>query len=237
MNKPIKISRSHNFIVGLLIAILALLGKTTFAQEVKVVQDLNLWSGVTLEKSFLKDWTISVKQEVRLEKDISQLNNFFTQAGLEYDINKNFSLEGKYRYIRNRKADGTSENNSRYTADIKYKGDINHFTVNYRLRYQKKVDNMRVFIAREPYEKYLRQRITINYNKLKGIRPYISAEIFQHYELHEFSYYDQLRILAGVRYEPKNIGQFNFAYGFERELNTVLPCTCFLLKINYTYKF
>ncbi len=227
----------HNFAVSILIIVLVLLGKTTFAQEVKVVQDLNLWSGVALEKSISKDWTISVKQEVRFEKDISQLNNFFTQAGLEYDINKNFSLEGKYRYIRNHKSDGSYENNSRYTADLKYKGKINRFTIYYRLRYQKEVESMHIFSRMEPYEKYLRHRITLNYNDFKRIKPYISTEIFQHYELYEFSYYDQLRILAGIRYEPKNIGQFNFAYGFNQELNTVLPYTCFLLKINYTYKF
>ncbi len=233
-NSKIKI---YNFTVSILIAILVLHGKTTFAQEVKVVQDLNLWTGVALEKSFLKDWTISIKQELRLEKDVSQINNVFTQVGIEYDINRNFSLEGKYRYIRNRKSDGAYENNSRYNADFKYKGEISHFTINYRLRYQKEVESMRVFNTREPYEKYLRQRITVNYDKLKLVRPYISAEIFQHYELYEFSYYDQLRILAGIRYEPKDIGQFNFVYGFDRELNTVLPCTCFIIKVYYTYKF
>ena len=35
------------------------------AQESKVVSDLGLWTGVSLEKSLKKDWTFSLKQEVR----------------------------------------------------------------------------------------------------------------------------------------------------------------------------
>ena len=88
-----------------------------------------------------------------------------------------------------------------------------------------------------PYEKYLRNRLTIRYNDLKKIAPYISGEIFQLFELYQFPRYHYMRIMAGVRYKPGKIGEFNLAYGFNQELNSTLPATRFILKINYTYSF
>lgn len=207
------------------------------AQETKVVRDLGLWSGFAIEKSVKKDWTFSLKQEIRLKQDISELNNYFTQAGIRYRINQNFSLEGKYRFTRDRKRDGTYENRSRYSFDLRYKGNLDFISLYYRLRFQKEVEGTNLMDPQEPYEKYLRNRLSIRYNDLKKIKPYLSGEVFQLFELYQFPRYDYVRLLAGIRYKPGKIGEFNMAYGFNRELNSPLPATFYIIRINYTYSF
>ncbi len=211
--------------------------KALNAQETKVVQYLQLWTGLEVEKSFFSSLTISLKEELRLEKDISQVDNLLTQVGAEYDINKNFSVGGKYRYVRNRGSEGHYENKSRFMIDLKYKADIRDFSFQYRLRQQREVESMNLFLGEESSEKHIRHRITFNYNKLKKIRPSISAEVFQLYELHESFYSENVRVLGGVRYKIQDYGQIKFQYGIERELNTLVPATFFMLKLNYTYKF
>lgn len=207
------------------------------AQETKVVRDLGLWTGVEIEKSFMKDWMFSLKQEIRLKKDVSEINNYFTQAGIRYRINRNFSLEAKYRFTRNRKSDESYETRSRYSFDLRYKGKLDFISVYYRLRYQKEVEGMNLLDSREPYEKYLRNRLSIRYNDFKKIEPYLSGEIFQLFELYQFPRYDYMRLLAGIRYKPGKIGEFNVAYGFNHELNTTLPATGYIIRVNYTYSF
>lgn len=207
------------------------------AQETKTVRDLELWTGVELEKSFLKNWKVSLKQEFRFRKNISEINNYFTQAGLRYRITRNFALEGKYRYIRNRKSDGLYENRSRYSFDLNYKGKINFITANYRLRYQKGVESMYLLSRTEPYEKYFRHRIVIQYNDFKKVEPFLSAEIFQLHELYQYPEWHWFRATAGISYKQKKIGEFKFAYGFDRELNSTVPYYGFLIRINYTYEF
>jgi len=79
------------------------------AQETKVINDLHLWTGAKIEKTFAKDWTISLEQEIRFKHNISEINNTFTEAGLSYRISKNFALWDRFlqdstfiRDVRNR---------------------------------------------------------------------------------------------------------------------------------------
>lgn len=220
-----------------LIGILLVLCFPLVAQESKVVSDLGLWTGVSLEKSLKKDWTFSLKQEFRFKEDISTLNNVFTQAGVRYRLNRNFALEGKYRLTWDKDDDGSMELRSRYNFDLRFKGRLDYISIYYRLRYQKEVKGMDLISLDEPYEKYLRNRIQIRYTDFKKIEPYLSAEIFQLFELYQFPRYHYMRFLVGVRYDLRKIGIFNLAYGINRELNSTLPATSYIFKLNYTYAF
>ena len=207
------------------------------AREMKVVRDLQLWTGAEVEKSFGKDWTISLGEEIRFKQNISEINNYFTEAGLRYGISKNFALEGGYRYTRDRKSDNSYETRTRYNLDLRYKGRLDFITIYYRLRYQKEVEGFNLFGQESGYEKYVRNRIRIMYSDFKRISPYVSAEIFQLFRFSRMAEFQYIRVLGGIKYEPGKMGAFGFAYGFNREFTQVEPATIYQFKINYTYEF
>lgn len=207
------------------------------AQEYKVVRDLHLWSGVKIEKRFDKNWSLFVAEELRLKHDITEINNHFTETGLRYRINKNFALEGQYRLTWDKKKEGNYENLTRYALDLRYKGKLDYITIYYRLRYQKEVEGWNLLDPEIPYEKYLRNRITVRYNKLHKIKPYVSAEVFQLFEPNRIAMYEYFRVLGGVKYIHNRAGEFNLAFGLNRELNAIQPAMIYLLKLNYTYSF
>ncbi len=207
------------------------------AQDEIVVRDLNLWTGVEIEKTVFDRWTLSLQQEVRLEKNATAFNSTFTQLGIEYELSKNFSLAGKYRYILNKKADEEIYQQSRYNADLSYKGRLKHISVSYRIRYQKEADNLQFFGWNETSDRYLRNRISISYTDLKKIKPYLHGEFFQIHETGAFLNKEKFRVTAGVKMSPKNVGTFNVSYGIEHELTEILPYTYFILKMNYKYEF
>ncbi len=206
------------------------------AQEKKVVKDLHLWTGVKIEKTFAKDWTISLEEEIRLKHNISGINNYFTEVGLRYRINKNFALGGDFRYTRDKKRDNTYESLSRYNFDLRYKGKLDFLTIYYRLRYQKEVEGMKLFDLNAPYVKHFRNRITIRLNSLKQIEPYVSAEIFQVFTPYLSPQFEYYRVVGGIRYEPGSFGEFKVAWGFNRELVSPEPAMIYMFKINYTYE-
>lgn len=207
------------------------------AQETKVVGDLQLWTGVKVAKTFAKDWTISLEEEVRFKNNISEINNYFTEAGLRYRINKNFSLGAAYRFTRDQKKDSSYVSQSRYHFDLRYKGKIDFLTIYYRVRYQKESGELEIFESAVPYARYFRNRLGIRMNNLKYIEPYATAEIFQVFTPYfspEFYYY---RIVAGVGIEPGNFGEFKLAWGFNRELSSSNPAMIYMFRVNYTYAF
>jgi hypothetical protein len=207
------------------------------AQETKVVRDLRLWTGAKIQKTFAKDWTISLEEEIRFKNNISEINNFFTEVGLRYRINKNFALGGGFRYTQDKTEANTYQGYSRYNFDLRYKGKIDFVTIYYRARYQKEVEGWEFYKMDVPYEKYFRNRIGVRINSLKWIEPYVTAEIFQLFtptSIPEFHYY---RIVAGVGYEPGNFGEFKVAWGFNRELSSAQPAMIYMFRVNYTYAF
>ena len=225
-------------VVRLLIVTIILLSVQSLAgQETKVVRDLQLWTGAALEKKVGKDWTFSLAEEIRFKQDISEINNYFTDAGVRYRISKNFALEAGYRYTRDRKSDGTYETLTRYNLDLRYKGQLDYISIHYRLRYQKEVEGFNLLDQGVDYEKYVRNRIRIRYDDFKKFKPYVSAEIFQQFSPNQTPEFEYVRIQGGVKYEPGKIGVFGFALGFNRELNEVEPATIYMLRANYTYKF
>lgn len=212
-------------------------GNILSAQETKVVSDLHLWTGVALEKRFAKDWSVFIGEEFRFKHDITVLNNFFTETGLRYRINKNFALEGQYRVTFDQNKDKSFDMLTRYALDLRYKGKIDMITIYYRLRYQKEVEGWNLVNPAIPYEKYVRNRISVRYTDFKRIKPYVSGEIFQLFEPNQNARFHYIRVMAGILYEFRKAGKVNLAWGFNRELNETQPATIYTLKINYTYSF
>jgi len=230
--------RLKNPLLSLLLVsiLLATLNKLS-AQETKVVQDLHLWTGAGIEKSIGKAWTLTLKEELRFKHDISEINNYFTDAGLRYRISKNFALEAAYRYTRDKKSDNSYENQTRFNLDLRYKGRLDFITIHYRLRYQKEVEGFNLIVQGTEYEKYLRNRIRIYYNDFKKFKPFVSSELFRVFKYAQTSDLEYTRVQGGVKYEPGTLGSFLLAFGFNRELTDEAPAMIYMFKLNYTYEF
>ncbi len=200
------------------------------------MSDLGLWTGVEVEKEVKRDWTFSLKQELRLKTNMSEINNTFTQAGIRYRINRNFSLEAKYRFTRDKKKDQRYENLSRYSLDLRYRGRLDFLTFDYRLRYQKEVEGMNLFQMDLPYEKYVRNRLSVRYTDFKNVEPFISGELFQLFEQYAHPRFHYMRLEAGARIETGDLGEFKLAWGFNREFEEVNPAMFYMVRINYTFE-
>lgn len=202
-----------------------------------MVSDLHLWTGVAIEKSFARDWSVFLAEEFRFKHDITVLNNFFTETGLRYRINKNFALEGQYRVTFDQNKYKNFDMLTRYALDLRYKGKISMITIYYRLRYQKEVEGWNLVNPSIPYQKYVRNRISVRYTDFKKIEPYVSGEIFQLFEPNLDARFQYVRVMAGILYTSRKAGKVKLAWGFNRELEDVQPTTIYTLKINYTYSF
>lgn len=220
-----------------LIFLMLYCGFPAAAQDYKVVRDLRFWSGIKVEKRLDKNWSLFLAEELRLKHDFAEISNHFTETGLRYKINKNFALEGQYRLTWDKKKESNYENLTRYSFDLRYKGKLDFISILYRLRYQKEVEGWNLIDPEIPYEKYFRNRITIRYNQLHKIKPYISAEVFQLFEPNQIARYEYIRVQGGIKYSHYKAGEINLAYGFNREINALQPAMIYLLKLNYTYSF
>jgi len=220
---------------SIIICLLFLFSGYGFSQETKVVHDLGLWTEIKIEKKIIKNLWASTSQHLRLNRNISGFDDFISEIGLLYEINKHFSIGTNGRYTRNKKYDGLIENDYRYDFDFRYKTELNEkLKFYYRFRYQKEFYGSGVFYKGvNYYESAIRNRIKFRWKYSNTHRFYSTAEIFRLTKKSRDPFFDKYRIFFGDDIST-HLGEFEVAFGAEHQLNSNNPYTYFILKIEYT---
>ncbi len=84
------------------------------AQDTKVTGDLEQWTSIEISKNLGKRWNISLDQQLRFIQDITRFDVYFADLGVDFKINKHFSIGANYRLYQNKNNDGHSNKHIRY---------------------------------------------------------------------------------------------------------------------------
>lgn len=224
-------------------------------QDSTVVRDFELWTGVTIKKSFLEDrLDLGLTEEFRFKDNAGTINNFFTELEVGYTIFKGLGAGIGYRYIRNNTKSGYQTMNRLY-ADVNYKHKIERLQLSYRFRFQNQ-DEMGVTRNEGdfPVTKY-RLRVKAQYNIKKWkLDPYLSAEIFYVHTNNQINYiesitenaypvnaFEKMRFTLGTDYKIKKWLEIGAFYRIEQELKSYplfynTPATYYIAGLNLTFK-
>lgn len=130
-----------------------------------------------ISKSVFKDFDISFSPQVRFN-DGFELKQYLFDAGVEYKINKYFSLGTGYRIGTEIKTDGEKTNFGRFSLDAKAKVRWMQFEPKFRLRYSNENDDFGNIS--EIKGNFLRYKFELAYNfSGSGFQPYLYTEYFQ----------------------------------------------------------
>lgn len=201
--------------------------------------DLESWNSLGLEYKLNKKWSFGLEEQLRLDENISEISEYFTQLETKYAITKKFDIGLGLRYIRENDNEGNVqgyENHFRFNVDASYKHKINDFTLKYRLRYQNK-NELGVSSSDGDYAKqYLRLKAAVAYNfKNWKLDPKFSAEIFNRFENGDVDQYNKYRLTLGTDYKIKNFGKLGIFYRIEKGINVDIPETTNIIGLKYTY--
>lgn len=203
------------------------------------VKDLESWTSIGLKYELNKKWSFKLEEQLRLDENISEISEYFTQLHAEYSISKNFDIGGALRYIRENDNKGNVqgyENHFRFHLDASYKHKLNDFSIKYRLRYQNK-NELGVSTDDGDYAKQnMRFKTSVGYDIKKWkLDPEFSAEIFNHFEEGEDNSFSKYRLTLGTDYKIKNFGKITLFYRIEKELNVDIPEITNIIGLKYTY--
>ncbi|WP_340158978.1 DUF2490 domain-containing protein [uncultured Maribacter sp.] len=201
--------------------------------------DLQSWNTLGLEYEPNKKWSFGLEQQLRLDENISEISEYFTQLETKYAITKKFDIGLGLRYIRENDNEGNVqgyENHFRFNVDASYKHKINNLELKYRLRYQNK-NELGIGTSEGDYAKqYLRLKAAVEYDFDNWkLDPNFSAEIFNRFENEDADQYNKYRLTFGTDYKIKNFGKLGLYYRFEESINVDIPETTHIIGFNYTY--
>lgn len=224
----------HKIKYLLVITIFTFFVRYSTAQEFKVTSDLGLWTEITLSKEILNDFTLSTNQHLRLNRNFKNLDDWITEIGLEYKIDKNFALGADARYNKNYHYNEPAQNDYRYNFDLNYDGRIaTNFKIYYRIRYQKEFYGNSVFNEYLDYfESTFRHQFKLKFDKNDRSKIYGSAEIFRQTKKAGKATFNKYRVWIGDEITLFS-EVLNLAFGYEHQLNNANPYTYYLVRIKY----
>ncbi len=207
----------------------------SYAQETIVTGDLEQWTSIGLSKKINKHWKISLDQEFRFINNMSQFNIYFSDLGVDYKINKYFSLGANYRFYQNKTSEGIFKTQQRLSADVKYKHKLDRFTLAYRLRFQNKDEDF--FTSSESLYN-LRNKFSVDYNiKNFKIDPYVDVELFRQIDDFNTNELSKLRWTLGLEYSLKDFGDMQVFYRMDNDLNQTYNKDTYILGVGYKFSF
>lgn len=234
--------RSRSFYYYIFTIILILL-QTVFAtpdliaQENKTNTDIGLWAGFSASKKLPSHFRIKFYQEFRFNENISNLNIFLSDFGIDYKTNAGFTFGSSARYLFINKTSSDDKRNLAYNFDINYSRTLfSPIALSYRFRYQNDIVEFFTFEP-ENYSKatIIRNRIKLSLLHKKIHHPYTSAELFYYDNGLDKSHFNRIRIFAGDEIST-SIGNFNYSIACEKKFKySTLPLLIFT-RIKYIFK-
>ena len=103
-----------------------------------VTSDLETWSKVGLKFKPHKKFTLELNQGLRLNKNTTIVDQYFTELGFKFKATKNLKLGVGLRYIGDRGGNDLFDNDFRINLDAIFKHKVKSLDFQYRLRFQNK---------------------------------------------------------------------------------------------------
>jgi hypothetical protein len=204
-----------------------------------VVRDLETWTAVELNAKLGPKWSFTLTEQLRLEKNSSMVDQYFTSVDVKYSIiNKHLYLGTGYRFICENDTESGFKNEHRFDLDLIYVHSFDRLELSSRLRYQNKNDVGEKASDGDYANQNYRLKLQGDYNiKNWKLDPVISVELFRRYEKYTVPYFDNIRFRVGTNYKIRNYGEIEAFYQIDRELGVLYPQTTYVVGLSYQYKF
>ncbi len=229
--------KNSNIAIQSILIILLCFTTKANAQETKVTSDLEMWNSISVSKKLSDHWRVSLSEEFRFKKDISRFDVYFTDVGLDYKINKHFTVDLGYRFYQNKNSDNEFKSQHRLSAGIAYKQKLNNFTFGYKLKLQNKDEDF-LSVNSENNVYNLRNKLSVDYNiKNFKLDPYFQVELFRKYETGEDASFSKLRWTLGSSYPVTKKSDIQLFYRIDNELNQSYAKDTYILGLGYKISF
>jgi len=203
------------------------LSLTNSSLDAQTINDNQLWTGGTFGLKLNKKFSVSLREEFRLDNNMSSLKTDFTELGVKFKLNKHFSFAHRFRYIDvpNKK------NKRRLSFDAYYSWKKKDFPLSFKYRFR--FQDTKKFNSKKQANDYIRNKFTLKYNASKLVDPYFAYEIYFRFDgKNEFR---KTRITLGLDWRlSKKMGLTTF-YRLQNDINVKTPTRLNIVGLTFAY--
>ncbi len=200
------------------------------------INDFQIWAGVIIKKDFTKKTSIQLDEQIRFFENVSRIKQFYTEATIEYQLNKHIDFSGNYRFIQQNEK-SFFETMHRLSINVAVKQKISKFIFSLRSRYQKEFYPA-WFYYENPLDpdQYLRNKLTIETKLIKKLDTYLSTEIYYQLDNPQGNIFDKARYETGLNYKINKKKYLNVFFMLQKQINVTKADADYILGVNYKIK-
>lgn len=208
-----------------------------FGTAYSQTNDFEIWSSVQFRKDIGTKITLLLQEEFRFNENAARIDEYFTELGIGYSLNKYVEVTAYYRFIREQQPVSEYSNCHRFYGDVKIEYEIKHFVLSYRFRIQSKYTDIFSDENGLVPTNYQRNKIQLEYDiRRSRLFPYVSGEIFYNMDV-ERNDFIKARYTLGVEYFTRRKNKIETFYRIQDRFNRTDPVTSYILGISYSYRF
>lgn len=218
-----------------LLFFLTILSLLCMEDNMAQTSDFSTWTRLGIQTDLGSKFELEATEGIRFNNNSSQLDELYTELSIGFSPWKFLELGGNYRFIHNRRADGSRENLHRFDTDLKVKSEIKRFDFEYRFRWE----TYPTFANENPdHEFFLRHKLSVEYDIRKcKITPNFSTELFHKFRDSKADELRKLRYTAGASYKLNKSHRFDLLLRYQNEMNVKEPDKDFILILRYKFYF
>jgi hypothetical protein len=201
------------------------------------VNDAGLWISVNAEKKITAAFSACFTEELRMNENITEAGTVFSDIGLYYKIGKRFKVSASYRFTKKRRLDDSYDSRHGFYIDLGFKEKVRPFALLARVRYQSQYTDVYTSEKGEVPKSHAVLKITLKYEDLGRVVPYVYAESYYRVNNALYSAFDQLRLCGGIEYTLNRMHAVDIHYLFNKEYNVKHPETDYVIGIGYYFTF
>lgn len=206
------------------------------AQEVE--QDFGMWFSADARYRLNRRWSLSIGEQVRLNRNLETVDMFFTEIGATYQALKDLKLSVNYRYIKKNELEYWSTRHGMF-ADAIYRIRTKPVEFTVRGRLQARAEDVSISDEGITPNWFFRTKLQAQYDFGRRYVPFISAEAF--YLIHSATDpemegdFTRFRYEAGVDYEFNKIHSISISYMIQHNRSPILDE--FIVTAGYKFNF
>lgn len=166
----------------------------------------NIWTSFEIKKDITDRLSAFVAPQVRFAEQF-EVDEYFIQAGVEYELFNFLEIGGNYRYLINERTNKSTEYFHRMAFDLVGKHDINRFGVQLRTRYTNydELDDNEGF-----NDATMRYRLKSDYDIPNSrFKPSVGFELFHQIQDKEIN---KIRYMAELAYKINKVHDIAVGY-------------------------
>ncbi len=191
--------------------------------------------GINIEKKFTKKMSLSLFNQYGFNENGSEPGYIIFDGGVNYRINRNFSIGANYRLLESRNLNNFYEERQFLYGDISFAKSKGRFSIALRTRYLTKYYSFNLNENAKSNKHYLRNKATIKYALNENNTVFFSEE--QIFRFDTKNQTEQWRSVIGLYHSFNLKNRIELTYAINQQVNNSGPDTDFISGVTYYFKF